>query len=213
MPLSRDRVIKVAVELADEAGIDGLTMRALGQRLGVEAMTLYYHVGRKEQLLAAIADTVVAEMQVPEPGGDWREELRRAALSAHEVLERHPWATPLILTAPPVPARLRQMNGILGCLRLAGFPPETTDRAYHVLDSHIMGSALWITRIEGDRPDDLAARASDLLETLAADDLPWLAEHVEQHLKPPDPSAAGSFDFGLDLILDGLARLRAPGGR
>jgi hypothetical protein len=77
-----------------------------------------------------------------------------------------------------------------------------------------MGSALWITRIEGDRPDELATRASELLETLAADDLPWLAEHVEQHVKPPDPSAPGSFEFGLDLILDGLRRiLEAGNGR
>ena len=209
VPLTRKRVVKVAIELADDAGIDGLTMRALGQRLGVEAMTLYYHVGRKEDLLSAITEAVVAEIEVPEPDGKWRDELRRGAVSAHEVLGRHPWATPLILSAPPVPARLRQMNGMLGCLRRAGFPPETTDRAYHVLDSHIMGSALWLTRIQGERGDDLSARASDLLQSLAAEDLPWLTEHVEEHLKPPDQNAPSSFEFGLDMILDGLERIRA----
>lgn len=206
-PLTRERVIGAALDLADASGISALTMRALGERLGVKAMTLYYHVGRKEDLLFAIVESVAAEFEVPDPAGEWRAELRRAALSAHEVLGRHPWATQLLLSGSPVPSRLRQMEAVLGCLRRAGFSAATTDLAYHALDSHLVGSALWVTGIKADEGDDLAARAKDLLGSLAERDLPYLTEHVQQHLRPPDSSAPTSFEFGLDLILDGLDRI------
>ena len=209
--LTRGKVIEAALELADESGIEALTMRALGQRLGVEAMTLYYHVGRKEELLAAIAETVAAEFEVPCPGGEWRAELRHAALSAHETLGRHRWATPLLLSPPPAPSRLRYMNGILGCLRQAGFTAAVTDLAYHALDSHIMGSALWVTGIRADDARDLEARAGDLLQSVDTAELPYLVEHAEQHLRPADPTAPTSFEFGLDLILDGLERILNAG--
>lgn len=196
-----------AIELADEAGLEGLTMRALGQRLGVEAMTLYYHVGRKDDLLAGLTDAVVAEFALPSSAGEWRTELRRAAISAHEVLVRHPWAARLILSGPGVSAaRLRHMDAILGCLRGAGFSADLTDHAYHALDSHIMGFTLWVVGMNLGTSDDVRAMAGAFLETLARDELPHLAEHIEQHLKPADPDAESEFVFGLDLILDGLER-------
>lgn len=196
-----------AVELADETGLDGLTMRALGQRLGVEAMTLYYHVGRKDDLLAGLTDAVVAEFALPSATGEWRAELRRAAISAHEVLLRHPWAARLVLSGPGVStARLRHMNAILGCLRGAGFSAALTDHAYHALDSHIMGFTLWVVGMDLGTSDDVRAMAGEFLETLSREELPHLAEHIEQHLKPADPDAEGEFVFGLDLILEGLER-------
>lgn len=206
--LTRERVIGAAIDLADAAGISALTMRSLAERVGVKAMTLYYHVGRKEDLLFAIVEAVAAEFDVPDPSGEWRAELRRAAMSAHEVLGRHPWATQLLLSGPSVPSRLRQMDAVLGCLREAGFSAETTDLAYHVLDSHLVGSALWVTGIKADAGDDLTARATDLLGPLAEGNLLYLLEHVQQHLRPSDISVPSSFEFGLDLILDGLDRLR-----
>jgi AcrR family transcriptional regulator len=205
--LSRERVVEAAIQLADERGIAGLTMRALGERLGVEAMTLYYHVGRKEELLAAIVDAVVAEFAVPKPGGDWMAELRRAAISAYEVLLRHPWAASLVLSGPgPAPSRMRHMDAILGCLRSAGFSADLTDHAYHALDSHIMGFTLWVVGMNLGTREELESLASDFLGTLPRDELPHLVEHVEQHLKPRDPDTSSEFEFGLDLILDGLAR-------
>lgn len=206
-PLSRERVVAAAIELADTSGLGGLTMRALGHRVGVEAMTLYYHVGRKDDLLAALSNAVVEEFELPSATGDWKAELRRAAISAHEVLLRHPWAAQLVLSGPgPSPARLHHMNAILGCLRGAGFSADLTDHAYHALDSHIMGFTLWVVGMNLGSSDDLRAMATDFLASLPRDELPHLAEHVEQHLKPPDPDAESEFVFGLDLILEGLER-------
>jgi AcrR family transcriptional regulator len=209
-PLNREVVLSAAIELADEAGIEGLTMRALGQRLGVEAMTLYYHVGRKDDLLGAITDAVIGEFVLPAPNGDWKAELRRAAISAHETLSRHRWAAQLVLSGPgPATARLRHMNAILGCLRGAGFSADLTDHAYHALDSHIMGFTLWVVGMNLGPPDAVKMMAAEFLRQLPREELPHLAEHVEQHLKPADPDAESEFVFGLDLILDGLERLLA----
>jgi AcrR family transcriptional regulator len=210
-PLSRERIVAAAIQLADEAGIEGLTMRALGHRVGVEAMTLYYHVGRKEQLLTAMLDSVAARFVLPTTGGDWRAELRASAISAHDVLLEHRWAAPLILAGPgePAPARLRHMDGLLGCLRGAGFTADETDLAYHALDSHIMGSVLWVAGMAFTDRAELEALASDFLRVLDREGLPHLAEHVEQHLAPPSRDQPDTFAFGLDLLLDGLERILA----
>jgi hypothetical protein len=130
-------------------------------------------------------------------------------MSAHQVLLRHPWAASLVLSGAGVsPARLRYMNALLGSLREAGLSAEMTDHAYHALDSHIMGFTLWVVGMDLGSDEDLAALAANFLAELPRDELPHLAEHVEQHLKPRNPSDEGEFAFGLDLILDGLERLR-----
>jgi AcrR family transcriptional regulator len=209
IPMSRDRVLRAAIEIADAGGIESLTMRRLAQELGVEAMTLYYHVANKDDILNGIVDTVVSEMELPRTDVDWKSALRTSAISAYEVLARHTWAAKLVLSGSGVsPARLRHMNGILGVLRSAGFSPEMTDHAYHALDSHIMGFALWVASMNLGSDENLKAMASEFLRELSREDLPYLAEHVEQHLKPRDPNDEGEFAFGLDLILDGLERLR-----
>ena len=208
-PLSRDRILRTAVALADEHTIEALTMRRLAQALGVEAMSLYYHVARKDQLLDGMLDLVFAEMELPTESADWRPGIRACALSAHHTLLRHPWACGLITgTANPSPARLRWMNAVLGHLRRAGFSAEATHHAYHALDSHIVGFTLWVLpylAIQRERPDF----ARQVIEQLPLADLPHLAEHIDFHLadRPGDTS---EFDFGLELILDGLERLR-PG--
>jgi len=210
IPLSRDRVLRAAIDLADANGIESLTMRRLAQELGVEAMTLYYHVANKDDILTGMVDTVVSEIDLPRSDVDWKSSLRTSAVSAYEVLVRHRWAANLVLSGPGVsPARLRHMNAILGVLRNAGFSPEMTDHAYHALDSHIMGFALWVVSMNLGSDEDLKSMASDFLRDLSREDLPHLAEHVEQHLKPSDPSDEGEFAFGLGLILDGLERISA----
>ena len=181
-------------------------MRGLGQRLGVEAMSLYNHVANKDDILGAIVDAVVEDIDQPFDPGAWKAALRRGSISAHEVLLRHPWAAPLLLSGPSVSfARLRHMNVILGNLRGAGFSAELTDHAYHALDSHVMGFTLWAVGISAGL-SRLGSVAS-FLETLPVADYPHLAEHIEQHLKPADPEAGTEFEFGLDLILDGLERM------
>ncbi len=210
LPLTRDRVLAAAVELADRDGLDALTMRRLAQELGVEAMSLYHHVANKDAVLAGMVERVVGEFELPPPAVDWTTALRTTAISTHDSLLRHPWAAALLLSGPSIsPARLRHMDAILGTLRRGGLSAAQTDHAYHALDSHIMGYTLWQVGIAAgmERAGDVATiRAS-----LPLDELPFLAEHIEQHLKEPDPTDAGSFVFGLDLILDGLERLPKDG--
>jgi AcrR family transcriptional regulator len=207
LPLSRDRVLHAAIRLADDGGIDAISMRKLGQALGVEAMSLYNHVANKDDILSGIVEIVESEIELPSPGAAWKQALRRTALSAHDVLEQHPWAASLTLSASGSrPVRWRYMNAILGCLREAGFSAETTDLAYHALESHIAGFTLWAAQLEVDDAElpDLAAR---FLEQFSGDEFPYVVEHVEQHLAERSPDNPGAFAFGLDLILDGLERI------
>ena len=210
-PLSRDRVLRAAIDLADETGIGSLSMRKLGQALGVEAMSLYNHVTNKDDILNGIIDIVEGDIELPSAGFDaWKAALRRTAMSAHDAYERHPWAASLSLsTTGERPARWRYMNAILGCLREAGFSAETTDLAYHALESHISGFTLWASQLQVDEAE-LPDLAEKFLADLPVDDLPYLVEHVHQHMRERDLGDQGAFAFGLDLILDGLERLRRP---
>jgi AcrR family transcriptional regulator len=208
-PLTRERVLRAAIGLADEAGIESLSMRKLGQELRVEAMSLYNHVANKDDILNAIVDMVVSEIEPPSPEADWKSALRQSAKSAYEVLLRHPWAASRILSGSGVSqARLRYMDALLGTLRNAGFSAEMTDHAYHALESHIMGFTLWVVGMDLGSDDDVAALATSFLRDFPRDEMPHLAEHIEQHMKPRSPENEGEFAFGLDLILDGLERLR-----
>jgi AcrR family transcriptional regulator len=206
VPLSRERVLHAAIELADADGIASLTMRRLGQALGVEAMSLYNHVANKDDILNGIVEIVMGEIALP-AGEDWKAALRASALSAHEALWRHPWACSLMMSpANSSPARLRWMDAVLGCLREAGFSAALTHHAYHALDSHITGFTLWVVNLPavGEELKDIAAT---FLKEHDFDEYPYLVEHIHYHLAPPDDESS-EFEFGLDLILDGLERLR-----
>jgi AcrR family transcriptional regulator len=212
--LSRERVLRAAIRLADEGGIESLTMRKLARALGVEAMSLYHHVANKGDLVDAIVDVVVSEIELPETG-DWDVAVRECAISAHEVFLRHPWACSLVMSPSSSrmmrPGRLRYMEWLLRRLREGGFSPELTFSAYHSLDSHILGFTLWelshaagAKAIAGERnPEEFVA---GLLPELRAEGYPYLAEHAEQHLAAASDEGGGEFEFGLDLILDGLKR-------
>ncbi|MDX6440179.1 MAG: hypothetical protein QOF45_2762 [Gaiellaceae bacterium] len=140
-PLSKDRVLRTAIALADEHGIESLTMRKLAQELEVEAMSLYHYVAKKDDLLAGVVDIVLMEIELPAKSAGWKAAIREIAISAHDALTRHPWACKLMLGMKGVsPARLRYMESLLATLREAGFSPDLTYHAYHALDSHIMGS-------------------------------------------------------------------------
>jgi AcrR family transcriptional regulator len=208
--LSKERVLRTALALADQGGIESLTMRKLAQELGVEAMSLYHYVAKKDDILDGMVDIVLREVAVPAEGADWKSAIRQIAVSAHDVLSRHPWACSLILTTAPTranPARLRYMELLLATLREGGFSPELTYHAYHALDSHIMGFTLW----QGHFPvhnEDLPRLAAAFMREFPADEYTYLAEHVEQHLSESSQDDEGEFEFGLDLILDGLERIR-----
>jgi AcrR family transcriptional regulator len=210
--LSRERVMEVAIELADAGGIGSLSMRRLAQELGVEAMTLYYYVANKDEILDGVVDIVTGEIALPEPNGDWKAEIRRTALSAYETYLRHPWAASLSLAVKEVgPSRKRYMDAILGAFRTAGFSAGLTDHAYHAVESHIMGFTLWEVGMSLGTSEELARLATGFLESLPADEYPHLIEHIEQHLTPRQPDDLPEFEFGLKLILDGLERMRDGG--
>ena len=203
--MDRDRLLRAAIQIADKSGIEALTMRRLAQRLGVEAMTLYYYVANKDDIVDGILDLVVGQIELPSEGGDWRAALRRSAVSAHEVLLRHPWACALMMSPARIRgARFRYMESLLKRLRDAGFSAEMTHHAYHALDSHILGFTLWevgySTGIK-ELPDAAAFR-----RTFPVDRYPYIVEHMGEHGKKSDGD--GEFGFGLDLILDGLERFR-----
>jgi len=217
-PLSRERVLRTAIRLADEAGIESLTMRKLARELGVEAMSLYNHVANKGDLVDGIVDLVVAEIELPDGMEDWAAAIRKCAVSAHETFLRHPWACSLVVSATSSRAaraqRLRYMEWLLGRLREAGFSPELTYHAYHALDAHILGFTLWqlghaaaAKAIAGEQ--DFAEFAAGFIRQLRSE-YPYLAEHAEQHLAAPSDGGEREFEFGLDLILDGLERARVP---
>ena len=210
VPLSRERVLHAALALADRSGIESLSMRRLGQELGVEAMSLYNHVANKDDILNGIVEIAESEIQLPKPGMTWKAALRRTAISAHDVFERHPWAASLTLSiSGSRPARWRYMNAILGCLRQSGLSPDVTDLAYHALESHVAGYTLWAAQLEDVDETQLPDLAATFLKEVGGGQYPYVVEHVHQHLKERDPEAEGAFAFGLDLILDGLERILA----
>jgi AcrR family transcriptional regulator len=205
-------VLQAAIELADRDGIESLSMRKLGQELGVEAMSLYNHVANKDDILAGMVDLVTAEMTAPQPGGDWKSALRARAISAHEVLVRHRWAAPLVMRVAQVsPARLLWSEGLLKTCREAGFSPYLTHHAYHALESHITGFTLWQVSLPFETNAELQVMATEFLRTSPLDDYPYTLEHIHQHLGERDPDEPSTFEFGLNLILDGLERLRDSG--
>jgi hypothetical protein len=156
-------------------------------------------------------DIVYSEIEMPASDGDWRSAMRCSAISFHHVLLRHPWACSLFMSPMgPGPTHLRYMDTVLGRLRSAGFSAEMTHHAYHALDSHIVGFTLWLLpylALAKQQPD-LAER---FLQELPIEDLPHLIEHIQVHMEPERPGDVTEFDFGLDLILDGLDRLRDGG--
>jgi AcrR family transcriptional regulator len=193
------------MRIADRDGIAALSMRRLAADLGVEAMSLYYYVRSKDDILDGIVDLALNEVEPPSGGTDWKAAVRRSAISYHDTLGRHPWVTSVSTSGEASAAQLRWMDALLKRLREAGLSPELTHHAYHALDSHIVGSALWLARIPPKKELDVLAK--DVLRQLPADTFPDLVLHIQQHLS----GAARSmkfFEFGLDLILDGIERLR-----
>jgi AcrR family transcriptional regulator len=207
LPLSRDRILRAALELVDDGGIDSLTMRKLGQALGFEAMSLYNHVANKDDVIDGILDLVLAEGELPSPSGDWDGAVRSSAVSVHAALRRHPWASAVVMAPGRLrPARLRYMDSLLGRIREAGFSAETTYHAYHVLDGHIFGFSLWEAS-HSYSDADASEMTAAFERTITADEYPYLREHGEQHFAEGPHHDVSAFEFGLDLILDGLKKI------
>lgn len=213
VPLSRERVLSAALAVADAGGVSGLTIRSLAQHLSVQPMAPYYHVASKKEILDGILDLVFSEIEPPTPGGDWRIELTRRAHSARRALRRHPWAIVILQSGTaPGPATLRHHNAVIGTLREAGFSVAMTAHAYALLDSYIYGFALSEAALPINGPETVAEVAESMVAEHPLDDYPYLAEFSTEHILKPDYDFGSEFDFGLEVILDGLAR-SIPGPR
>ena len=200
-------MLQGAVEVADKAGIASLTMRSLAEALGVKPMSLYHYVANKDEILDGIVDVVFSQIELPSPDGDWRSEMRRRAFSARRVLRRHPWATVLLQSrTAPGPATLRHHDAVIRSLRGAGFSVEMTAHAYALLDSYVFGFALSETALPINGPETVTEVAESMMHLFDPEAYPDLLEFTMEHVLKPGYDFGSEFEFGLDLMLDGLAR-------
>ncbi len=212
-PLTRERVLAGAVAVADTGGIAALTIRTLAQELGVKPMSVYHHVANKDEILDGIVDIVFSEIDLPSAEGDWQREMLRRGVSARRVLRRHPWAIPLLQSrTSPGPATLTHHNAVLGSLRAGGFSLEMTAHAYALLDSYIFGFALSEAALPINGPETVSEVAESMMLQYLAEAYPNLLEFTNEHILKPGYDFGAEFEFGLNLILDGLDRSKSADG-
>ncbi len=212
-PLTKERVLRGALALADEIGVEAFTMRRLAAALDVKPMTIYHHVPGKEQILDGIVDLVFGEIEVPPADLDWRPAMRRRCLSAREVLNRHRWAPPLMESrTSPGPASMHHHDAVLGCLRGGGLSLAATADAYAILDAFVYGFTLQEAHLPFLAEADLGELADQLLRAFPAGVYPHFVEFTTQHALRPGYAFGHSFEVGLDMILDGIERRAASPG-
>jgi AcrR family transcriptional regulator len=212
VPLSKDRVLDAALALADRSGFASLSMRRLAHELGVEAMSLYHHVASKDEILDGLVDVIFSEIELPSGQVDWKTAMRRRAISARQALLRHPWAIGLMESrVRPGPATLRHHDEVLGTLRRAGFSMHMAAHAYSLLDSYVYGFTLNEQSLPLDSADQVAEVGTGILHGLPPDAYPHLAEFIVEHAMKPGYDYGEEFEFGLELILEGLDRAEGSG--
>lgn len=204
-PLTPHRVLTAAVALADRIGIEPFTIRKLAAELSVQPMSIYHHVPNKDAIIDGIVDLVFSEIELPPVGLEWRRALRHRCLSARDVLARHPWAPPLMESrTSPGPATLRHHDAVLGCLRGGGLSLEMTAHAYAIVDSYVYGFALQEANLPALGGDEIGEVARTIVDSPAAEHLAHLVEFTNAYVLRPGYSFGNSFEFGLDLLLDGI---------
>ena len=207
-PLSRKRVLRAAMAHADKHGLQELSMRKLAEVLGVAPMALYRHIANKDDLIDAMIDVVFTEIALPPRDAEWRTAMRQRAISVRDALERHRWAIGLMESRTnPGPATLQHHEAVLRCLREAGFSAAMAGHAYSALDSYIYGFALQQASLPFDTGEQAAEVADAILQQFASGEYPYMAEIATEQVMKPGYSYAAEFEFGLDLILDGLEGL------
>jgi AcrR family transcriptional regulator len=203
--LNRERVLSTAIALADENGIQALTMRRLGERLNVEAMSLYNHVANKDDLFAGMVDAIFREIRLPSPDEGWKVALRERSTSFREVLSRHPWATGLKDSGTnPGPATLEHHDRVIGCLLSGGFSVAMAAHAFSLVDSYVYGFAMQEKTLPFTTEEEAAALAQVMLAQLDTVRYPNLARLAREHVLQPGYLYADEFSTGLGLILDSL---------
>ncbi len=207
-PLTRERVLRAAIRLADKQGLDALSMRRLAATLKVEAMSLYNHVANKDEVLDGMVDLIIGEITLPRPGGDWKTAMRLRANSAHAVLLAHPWAALLLASRINAgPNSFRYIEATLATLRQAGLSWAETDWAWNAMDSFIYGFTLYLQNFPVE-PSEYALAAASFLPMLPVEQYPMLHE-MTVLVASGKHDGTHDFSFGLELILDGLERMVA----
>lgn len=200
-------MLRAAIEVADAGGIGSLTIRSLAQELGVKPMSVYHYVANKDEIIDGIVDIVFSEIDLPSADGDWQSEMLRRGISARRVLRVHPWAIPLLQSrTSPGPATLGHHNAVIGSLRAAGFSLEMTAHAYALIDSYVFGFALSEASLPINGPETVAEVAESMMFQVLAEAYPHLLEFTTGHILKPGYDFGEEFEFGLNLILDGLRR-------
>jgi AcrR family transcriptional regulator len=207
--LTRELVLRAAITHADAGGLEALTMRQLAEDLEVAPMALYRHVANKDDLIDAMVDVVFSEIGLPSGGADWKTAMRQRAISLRDVLLRHRWAIGLMESRKrPGPATLRHHDAVLGKLRAAGFDIVMAAHAYSLLDSYIYGFALTKMSLPFDSSEAIGEVAQDMLEPFPVNEYPNLVEILTEHVMKPGYDYGDEFEYGLDVILAGLERVR-----
>lgn len=207
--LSKDAVIKAAMKLADQGGIEALSMRKLGKVLGVEAMALYYHFANKSQLIEGMIDYVHGEIDLPLKEKNWIIYMRIRAQSAFEVLARHPWAAGLMEAGiNPGPSTLNDSENMIKCFRESGFSIKKTVHAVTVINIYVYGAAQQYAHIQFDTSEDAALLSEDIKNQFPIDAYPYLGELMTKYMMNKKYSVIEEFNFGLALIIDGISRIK-----
>jgi AcrR family transcriptional regulator len=210
-PLTKDRILRTGVDLADRGGVEAASMRKVAQELGVVPMALYKHVESKDGLLDGMIDVVVAEIDPPDPDLDWKPAVRQRILSARRALLRHPWASRVMESrTEPTPTLLAYMDSMIGMFRAGGFSMDLTHHAMHAMGSRLMGFTQELFNDNSDTDPELEAEMWGAM----ANAYPSIYElflsvtHDEASVVGPGCDDQFEFEFALDLLLDGLERLK-----
>lgn len=206
-PLTKEHIISTAIELADKNGLEALSMRKLGQELEVEAMALYHHFARKDLLIESIIDRIHGEIKMPVDTTHWSSVVRKRAESALEVLSRHAWAASLMASGVnPGPATMQDTESLLKCFREAGFSVEMTVHAVSALNIYTYGFAQQVANLTFETVEEAAEVGKAVMAQFPSATYPYMGEMVSQHMMKAGYRAMDEFDFGLNLIIDGIAR-------
>lgn len=209
-PMSSERIWGAAVDLADRMGLSALTIRRLADELGVKPMTIYHYVPSKSAIVEGMVEAVFAEIDLPPVDLPWIEALRIRCRSARNVLNRHPWAAPLLESRmQPGPANLAHHEAVVACLRRGGLSWDLVAHGYAVLDSYVYGFAFQEATMPSVGEASFPEVAEEIASAFSPQIHPTLAAFTSEHVLQPGYSFGRSFDFGLDLILNGLLRAAA----
>jgi len=207
-PLNAERTLQVALAIADDEGLEAVTMRRLARELGVEAASLYHHVNGKNQILDGLVEAVAAEIERPMPSTDWRTAIGERAVNTRAVLRRHPWAVSLMASrTSPGPATLGLLETGIRCFREDGFSVLQAAHAISVVDSYVHGFVLQEVNLPFRDESELAAMTGAIMETFPASEFPYLFEMTVEHVLKPGYDYGDEFDSGLKVVLDGVAAL------